>query len=276
MNVTVVGSGSFIAQALRRCDASAGWRYLSHAEALAGAQWAHESDVVLNCAFDDRLKGSAYRPEWDIDLRLAEQLAPHTRYVMLSSRTIYGPQPPDGTRLHEALPAAPHNLYAQAKQHTEAALARLLGEQLTVFRLGNIFGYEPQPQRRNFFAQALRSLRDQGRIALDISPFVERDFLPVEHCAAWLAAAIPQLRGGTFQLGAGYGTPVGRIAQWIIEGHGSGELLVTNLREFDAFWLDMRHTRAAYGALELPPEQLRAACRMAGQRLREASGSSAQ
>jgi len=271
MKVTVVGSGSFIAQALRRCAAATDWRYLGHAEALADTAWARDSDVVLNCAFDDRLKDAEYQPSLDIDLRLARSVLPqaHLRYVMLSSRTVYGTAPADG-RLHEHLPAAPRSPYAKAKWQTETALAEMLGERLTIFRLSNIFGHEDLPGRRNFFAQALRSLRGQGRIVLDISPFVERDFLPVEHCADQLAGAMRQLRGGTFHLGAGFGVPVGQISQWILEGFGSGELLVTNVREFDAFWLDMARTRAAFDTKTLTLEQLRAACHAVGQHLCEA------
>lgn len=268
MKVVVVGSHSFIAQALQRCAASAGWHYLSHEQALADTAWVRGSDVVLNCAFDDRLKGAAYRADWDIDLQLARLVRSQTqmRYVLLSSRTVYGPRP-DSTRLNEAMPPAPQSAYAKAKWRTEQSLLQLLGDRLTVFRLGNIFGYEPAPGRRNFFALALHSLASQGRIALDINPFVERDFLPVEHCAAGLAGAIQRLRGGTFHLGAGYGTAVGKIAQWIIEGYGSGELLITNLRDFDAFWLDMGRTQQVFGALSLSPAQLQSACRAAGQRL---------
>lgn len=272
MNVTVIGSGSFIAQALQRCNASAGWRYLSHTNALADTAWVRTSDVVINCAFDDRLRSSEYRPEWDVDLQLAllVRSQAQTRYVLLSSRTVYGTGFSEG-RLHESLRPAPQSLYAKAKWQTEKSLAQTLGERLTIFRLSNVFGYENTPGRKNFVAIALRTLRDEGRIVLDINPFVERDFLPVEHCAAWLATAVQRLRGGTFHLGAGYGTAVGRMAQWIIEGHGSGELLVTDLRDFDAFWLDMGHTREAFGPLHLSPVQLQTACRRAGLRLSDAS-----
>ena len=269
MKVTVIGAGSFIGQALRRENAARDWRFLGHAQALSDTGWSSDSDVVLNCAFDDRLKREDYRPEWDIDLRLAQllQVQGHARYVMLSSRTVYGLAPTD-ERLHEALPTHPQNLYAHAKRHTEEALASLLGDRLTVFRLSNIYGFEPLQGRRNFFAIALNSLREQGLISLDINPFVQRDFLPVEHCAAWLCNVMPRLRGGTFNLGAGFATPVGRIAQWIIEGFGSGRLEVTDFREFDGFWLDMSSARAAFGALDLSPAQVREACNDVGRRLR--------
>ena len=272
MNVTVIGGGSFIAQALRRhCTADAGWRFLGHGQALADTGWTQHSDIVVNCAFDDRLKDEDYRPEWDIDLSLARLVAmqPGVRYVMLSSRTVYGPRAALG-RLHEKLCTAPQSRYAIAKRNTEQSLSVLLGERLTIFRLGNIFGSELMPGRRNFFAQALRSLRDRDHISLDISPFVERDFLPVDHCAAWLSDVTHKLRGGVFQLGAGFGTPVGRIAQWIIEGHGGGELRVSNMRELDAFWMDMAHTQETFDTPGVTLDEIRAACHAVGRSLRAA------
>jgi UDP-glucose 4-epimerase len=252
--VTVVGQSSLIAQALRAQAATEGWQFMSHVQARQDHAWLDHTDLIINCAFDDRLKQGPYQPELDMDLWLAQQLSerPQVRYTLLSSRMAYGTPPADG-RLHTGLQPQPVNPYGQAKWQTEQALRGLLGHRLLILRLSNIFGQEDVPGRRNFFAMALRSLREQGRIVLDISPFVERDFLPVDQLARSLVHISQFWEGGLYNLGAGHGVPTGRIAQWLIEGHGRGELLVNNLREHDAFWLDMGATRQTFG---IPPTTL--------------------
>lgn len=254
--VTVVGARSLIAQALKAQPACRDWRFLSHVDAFADTGWRDDTDVLLNCAFDNRLKTEPWQEALDVDVRLAHLILdrPAIRQVMLSSRMAYGPPPPDG-RLVETATTAPVGLYGQAKRHTEQVLHTLLGERLMVLRLSNIFGNEALPGRQNFLAMALRSLRDHGRISLDMSPFVERDFLPVQQLAAWMPQVVQHWQGGLFNLGLGRGTPTGRIAQWLIEGHGSGELHVSAMREHDAFWLDMSHSRAAF-ALDAPDADL--------------------
>ena len=59
-----------------------------------------------------------------------------------------------------------------------------------MLRLANIFGYERGPGRRTFLSLTLDRLAREGRIRFDMSPFVERDFLPVEACARLLARIV--------------------------------------------------------------------------------------
>lgn len=269
MNIAVVGGSSFIGQALQGLAQTAGWRFIDRHTALASDTWLEGVDCLLNCAFDSSLKAEPYSPERDIDVQLANRLQHHTqvRYLMLSSRMVYGPAGGDGC-LHEALSPQPSNLYGRAKWTTEQALRALLGDRLTVLRLSNVCGYELVPGRRSFFAMAMASLRDQGRIVLDMSPFVERDFLPVEILAEALVRIAEQPQAGLFNLGAGHGVACGRIAQWLIEGYGGGELLVNNLREYDPFWLDIRSAREAYGFTGVSAALVRDYCLNLGQRLR--------
>lgn len=270
MKVVVVGAGSLIAGALRARPETAGWRFLSHRDALLDTAWLDGLDLLINCAFDPKLKHGPYDPRHDVDLQLAAALRRQgrARQIMLSSRMAYGPV---GPQLIEHAQPAPDRPYGQAKWATEQALAAALGDRLTVLRLANVFGDELRPGRQNFFAMALRSLRDSGRIVLDMSPFVERDFIPVEDVAAGLLAVAAAPRPGLYNLGAGHGTPTGRIAQWLIEGHGSGQLLCSELREFDAFWLDMRRSEAAFGLGPLPVERIRQRCLLLGAALRAGS-----
>lgn len=269
MTVAVVGASSFIGRALQARAETASWRFLDWRTALAEETWLDGVGCLINCAFDPALKREPYSEARDIDLQLAERLRdyPQVNYLMLSSRMVYGPASADG-RLYEALPPQPINLYGAAKWQSEQALQDMLGSRLTVLRLSNVCGYELGNGRQSFFAIASRSLSEQGRIVLDMSPFVERDFLPVEALAAWLSRIAVAPRSGLFNLGAGRGTATGRVAQWLIQGYGEGELLVSNLREYDPFWLDLSNTARAYDIHGIEVEQLRDYCLALGQRLR--------
>ncbi|WP_071873422.1 NAD-dependent epimerase/dehydratase family protein [Atopomonas hussainii] len=268
MTVIVVGASSFIAKALQALPTTAHWSFLDGRAALTAGNHFEGVTCLINCAFNAELKNEPYDASRDIDLLLAQRLSdyPRARYLMLSSRMVYGPSGADG-RLHELLLPQPINLYGKAKLQSEHALRHLLGERLTVLRLSNICGYELQEGRRSFFAMASQSLVQHGRIVLDMSPFIERDFLPVETLAHWLAQITLKLQPGTFNLGAGNGVATGRIAQWLIEGFGSGELLINNLREHDAFWLDIEAAREAFAIPGVAPAELRAYCHALGQRL---------
>ncbi len=270
MKVAVVGPNSFIARALQAREETAAWHFVGWRQALEEDAWLQGVDCLINCAFDDALKREPYSTSRDIDLLLAERLQRHpdTRYLMLSSRMAYGPAAADG-RLVETQKCAPTNLYGAAKLQSEQAITALLQERLTVLRLSNVCGYELEPGRRSFFAMASRSLVEDDRIVLDMSPFIERDFLPVEVLASWLPRIVERLQSGLYNLGAGQGTPTGRVAQWLIEGYGSGQLLATDLREHDGFWLDMQRTSEAFGIDGVAQEFFRQYCRALGASLRE-------
>lgn len=271
MNVAVVGASSFIARALREQAPSCHWRYVGWREAVTSADWLQGIDCVLNCAFDNRLKYGTYCPEWDIDLRLAQRLRgfDQLHYLMLSTRMVYG-RPPAGGRLHEKLLPQPVNHYGQAKWLSEQALTQLLGSRLSVLRLSNVCGYELQDGRQSFFALASRSLVQNNRVVLDIGAQVQRDFLPVEILAAWLARIAEAPQAGLFNLGAGQGSPCGLVGQWLIDGFGSGELQVSNPRDYDGFVLNIDKAAECYGIEGVTQTQLRDYCIALGQRLRKA------
>jgi UDP-glucose 4-epimerase len=268
VTVLVVGASSFIGRTLRAMPGTSSWLFLDWQAALASDYDFAGVTCVINCAFDVSLKHAPYTPSRDVDVQLAKRVSeyPQVDYLMLSSRMVYGPAGANA-RLHEALPLNPVSRYGIAKWHSEQALQQLLGERLIVLRLSNICGYELQAGRQSFFAIASRCLVEHGRIVLDMSPFVERDFLPVETLVHWLIQIVDRRQPGVFNLGAGQAVATGRIAQWLIEGFGSGELLVNNLREHDPFWLDIQAARQAFAIPGVEPADLREYCRALGRRL---------
>jgi dTDP-4-dehydrorhamnose reductase/UDP-glucose 4-epimerase len=264
----VVGHRSFIARHfLAACPepvTAVGHEAIDRPDLLDGV------DRIICFARHPLFGRADYRPEtMDPDLRLAERIAGReVAYVMLSSRKVYAP----GTApLAETAPTAPQNLYGRHKLATEQALRERLGAGLTILRLANVFGDEHDPGRRTFFSLMLNRLAREGRIRFDMSPFVMRDFLPVQACARVLAQIVAAPPGDILNVGSGIALPTGRLALWLLEGYGRGELVIESSREHDPFVLDVgRLTRLCGRACSY--EELRGACLELGRRLaREAA-----
>jgi dTDP-4-dehydrorhamnose reductase/UDP-glucose 4-epimerase len=161
----------------------------------------------------------------------------------------------------------PTDLYGRQKLSLEHALAEALGPRLTRLRLANIFGYERMAGRTSFLTKALAGLSRRDEIRFDMSPFVRRDFLPIELCARWLAEIARRPPGGVLNVGSGVALPAGRLALWLIEGFGRGRLIIENPEERDSFVLDTRNLKALLGGAGCTAEDLRARCLAIGQRL---------
>jgi dTDP-4-dehydrorhamnose reductase/UDP-glucose 4-epimerase len=259
----VVGKGSFIARhLLAACDEPV--IAVSH-DAITRPGLLEGVGRVISCARHPLLGSAGYRiAAMDPDLRLAERIAGRDiKYLMLSSRKVYAPS---ARPLAETDPTGPQDLYGRHKLALEQGLRELLGARLTVLRLANVFGYERGEGRRTFFSLTLDQLARDGRIRFDMSPFVERDFLPVEACARVLARIVAAPPGGVLNVGSGIALPTGRLALWVLEGYGGGELVIASPRAHGAFVLDVSRLASLYG----PPcsfDDLRQACLALGRRL---------
>jgi nucleoside-diphosphate-sugar epimerase len=161
----------------------------------------------------------------------------------------------------------PSGFYATAKYMTEQELQSILGPHLTILRLANICGFEWG--RESFFGRMQATLKQQSRIVFDMHPDSIRDFLPVEDCANMIAAIARQPVPGIFNAGSGFGTSCCKVAEWLMEGYGSGKLEVENDNRNDQFWLDMSKTATTFNAPAIAPEALRQRCLSYGERLRQ-------
>jgi UDP-glucose 4-epimerase len=262
--ILVVGGHSFLARhALEALDpakaVTVGHDEIERPDLLDGI------GCVVNFCRHPMAASDAYRlEEMDIDFRLARRLGGRdVAYVMLSSRRVYAPgQEP----LSETSPTGPGDAYGRNKLAVEHALGDLLGERLTVLRLANVFGYERAPGRPTFVAISLDGLAREGRIHYAMSPFVERDFLPATAFARLLARIVARPPGGVLNVGSGIGLPTGRLALWILEGFGRGELVIESAEEKDPFVLDVSRLRDLCGP-PCTPADLRDACIAIGRRL---------
>jgi UDP-glucose 4-epimerase len=266
--VLVVGRHGFLAQHFLSAPGTAQVEAISH-EQIEQPGLLDGIGCVINFTRHPLAASDEYRIEQtDTDLRLARRFGDRdVAYVMLSSRKVYAPAP---TPLAETAPTGPGDAYGRNKLAVEQALQSLLGERLTVLRLANIFGYERTAGRNTFMSISLEHLAREGRIHYAMSPFVERDFLPVEALVRVLARVVDAPPGGILNLGSGIGLPAGRLALWMLEGFGRGELVIESTEEKDAFVLDIGRLEALYGR-PCSFEDLRDACLAIGRRLAQES-----
>jgi UDP-glucose 4-epimerase len=104
-------------------------------------------------------------------------------------------------------------------------------------------------------------------VLLDVNPFVRRDFLHAEDFAAMLLRVLQDAPGGVLNIGSGRATEIGRIALWLIEGFGRGEMVALTPEERDCFELDISRFQALYGPFR-PAKDIRTRCIEIGRRLR--------
>jgi dTDP-4-dehydrorhamnose reductase/UDP-glucose 4-epimerase len=265
--ILIVGRNSFLAGHVLRALPPVRVRAVGHDETLR-ADLLDGVACVVGCARHPLLGSAGYRPgTMDPDLRLARRLGERgIAYVMLSSRKVYAP---GAGPLVENAATGPGDRYGRHKLAAEERLRALLGERLTVLRLANVFGYERTPGRNTFLSMTLERLAREGEIHYDMSPFVERDFLPVEAFARLLAKIAAAPPGGILNVGSGIGLPAGRLALWILEGFGRGRLVIDAPREHDAFVLDVTRLRGLHGE-PCTFEEIRARAVAIGRRLARA------
>jgi len=241
----VVGRNSFIAGHLLRLLPESNLRAVSHDD-LDQPDLLDGIGTIINAARHPASGQEAYDMEaCDPDVLLAKRIGKRDIHlIMLSSRKVYAPSE---RPLAEEAATDPADSYGRNKRRVEKRLAALLGERLTTLRLANIFGDERIPGRRSFLAMLLNRLADKNQISFDMSPFVERDFLPVETLATLLSRVVREPPGGVMNVGSGIALPTGRLALWIMEGFGGGDLLITSHEEKDRFVLCIDKLAERYG-----------------------------
>lgn len=263
----IVGRNSLLARALRDCGGVPNCRYVGHDE-LDRPDLLDGIGRIVNFAYHPELRSGPYRADLDIDLRLGRAAAElGLGYVMLSTRKVYAPEYAFGAA--EDSPVGPVDPYGRNKLTIERVLANLLGQRLTVLRVGNVVGYDRVDGRASFTSLMLGRLAGENRIVLDVSPFVRRDFLPVEQVAAAIRAVLNHRLVGTYNVGSGACVEVGRMALWVIEGFGRGELVATSPRIHDEFVLDVAKIMSATD-WSWPSGALPEYCRSLGRRLAKA------
>lgn len=271
MTIVVTGKTSMIGQHLQKHAGTSSWRFLGHDEALQDKAWQKDCTCLINLAFSPALRLGEYAPENDIDSHLARSIREsQAHFIMMSSRTVYGPAPAPDYKLIESMPPAPETMYAKNKLQIEKILVDTLGHnRVTLIRGANVFGHEAG--RQSFFGIALSRLREKGEIYFDMNPDVRRDFLAVWHVANALVVIARNPEPGLYNLGSGFPTSCRDIAQWLIDGYGSGNIRSGGQEYKDPFYMDMTHTHSTYALPDITPDILKADCINCGKTLRDAT-----
>lgn len=260
----MVGRG-FIGRAIAAALADDDVRLAAHT-AVADPDLLHGVTSIIYAGRHRDLGTPAWSADADPELLLARRAAEaRASFLSLSSRKVYAPAT---TPLTETDRVGPGDLYGRQKLVMEHALLDTLGPRLTRLRLANIIGYEAIPDRRSFMALALASLLRNDEIRFDMSPFVVRDFLPVDICALWIAELAKRPPGGIVNVGSGIPLPAGQLALWLIEGYGRGRLVIESPAERDSFVLDIHHLKSLLGGATITVDAIRHRIVAIGRRLR--------
>lgn len=269
MSILVVGKNSFIAQHLARYLPEA--RYISHGDIKDVNMLSYK--IILNLSLDPKFKTQPYHPMIDMDGDVGGLGSPKSHYIFLSTRKVYGRMPTSSAVMTEEWPPSCFlDYYAVNKLEAENRV-RMLGRS-TIFRTSTVIGYEPG--RQSFMGVAQKSLAIDDEITLDSSPFVERDFIPVDQVAQSLAYWIRLVlenqdlyqSSHLFNLGSGSSIPIGKPIAWLIEGYGSGRLIIDDVSERDFFRMDTSKLKSYIGDY-MEEIDIRAYCIELGKRLRQ-------
>jgi nucleoside-diphosphate-sugar epimerase len=264
--ILIVGRNSFFAKRFVASCGDLDVRHVSVAD-LGRPEVFDGVGTVVNFAFDPRLYREPYAPAFDVDRGIAEQIAARSlRYVLMSSRTVYGPAAK--WNASEDAETVGDGLYGANRVSVERSVTeRLNRSRLTILRISNTVALELQPGRRTtFMSQLLGTLRDQSEIRFDMNPASRRDFITDDFLCRALRLLIERGATGIFNVGCGFPVPTGDIAAWIIEGFGKGRLVAESAAVRDEFYLDTAKLRQVTG-LTLSSEALHERCLEIGRRL---------
>ena len=267
--IILVGSRSFIAGHVRTVAASNGFEAVAVGHDTPIAPLLRATDMVVNFSLDPAYRVGAYSAEEDHDLRAALACrGVGAGFIMLSTRRFYPAAERWGAK-EASTAAGDETHYGRNKARSEAVVRDALQGRCAILRLSNIFGfeYDPAGSRRTFFGQALTSLRQTGRIVLDMHPDTRRDFLPVGACARAIIDCAVNRAHGTYNVGCGFPVRCGDIAQWVLDGYRGGEIVADNNEIRDEFYLNTDKWRSQFGDL-VDLDLLQQCCADLGRRLR--------
>lgn len=269
MTILVIGQSSFIARALRQTPKTRDWSFIDYKNWEKSPEWSKKPSCVVNLALDSVVREGHYS---DLDLRIGKKAQEQgAHFIAISSRAVYGT--PDKGRMDRftenmrLLDKA--TKYGQAKRLIEESLNDGLNpEKYTVLRPSNIFGmeYNEQSPRKTFFGQMLGSLKQKNTIHFDMAAVTRRDFMPVEYFVDILVDIAKAPKGGVYNIGAGFGVPCGDIADWIIQGFGTGQITETKGIK-DSFEMDTRKIITDYDITPITLETLKTRCIEIGKEL---------
>lgn len=267
MSILAIGQSSFLANAAKKAYLSKGWTFIGHADAFEDSLWPKGVKTVIGFVCDPCVRKGQFS---DFDRRLAQKASESgASYIMLSSRTVYGTSNNAMIYNENFIIESVTTPYGLAKRAIEQDLLENF-DNVTILRLSNVFGfeYDPANPRQTFFGAMLKSLKEEGVIRFNMAAETERDFLPVDKFVEYLGIIAANPQAGIFNIGAGFGTKAGDIADAVIHGYGSGERLITDNQIKDSFILDMKKSGFSYALNDVKAEDVMQSCLSIGKKLK--------
>ena len=210
--VLVVGENSFIGSNLKKYD-KVSYKKLNDVDFT-------KYDVVVNCALNPLYKIQKYREKIDVDWYVGRKACDAgCHYVMLSTSKVYG-NSKHFMSYSENSEVRPYDFHSENKLNTEFKLLANYGNNITILRGSNIFGFEYG--RDSFVGYCMTNLVNRGIIDFTISDAVRRDFLPIQNAVS-LIEKICQIKPfGVFNLSSGIALPISVIAESLVKGYTYG------------------------------------------------------
>ena len=193
-------------------------------------------DTVVGCALNPEYRDTRYSTAADFDFYVANKACKSgCHFIMLSTRKVYGSHS-DLKIFKETDPLDPFDYYSINKLRTETRIQDDFGDQSTIIRGSNLFGFEYG--RNSFFGYLMNSLVKSGEIVYNIHPSTRRDFIHVDDSARVITEVCVKKPSGVYNLGAGEGLPIGLIGAYLVQGYGKGNIRFTSEEFKEQFILD--------------------------------------
>lgn len=234
-NIVIVGLNSFIGRQLylKLIEESLSVKIISHVN-IDEIDFT-DLDYVINCALHPDYKCYNYNVDKDIDLKIAQKAADNNvNYIMFSTRRVYG-STDELKRFNENTVCNPVDFYGQNKLISESSILKLSDKNI-ILRGSNIFGFEYK--RKSFMGFFMNQLKDNGSINIDVSPYTIRDIIRIDDVTRLVYLIIKSQIYGVYNLSTSTGEKVGNVANYLIKGFGSGDLVSTSKQLKDQFILD--------------------------------------
>lgn len=203
--------------------------------------------IVINTSISPEYRNLKYLAKNDIDRIVANlALSSGCYYLMFSTRKVYG-NSKELMLFSESDTTTPFDFYSENKLYTENIISKYF-DNYCILRGSNFYGFEIG--RKTFLGFCLDSLLKYNKITYNVNFNNIKDFINIQDVCKLLSLICKIKPKGIFNLGANRGISIENLANNIIEGYGSGEV-VTSGDEFDQqFILD---TSKLYSALNYVP-----------------------
>ena len=250
IKVVIIGKRSFIGYALF-CELN---DHIEFDPTLIGHDVTfydvNDYDVVVNCSIAPEYSSQKYDAKFDMDFKWAKDIKSDTRFIMISTRKVYGYSESLMT-YNEDSPIKPFDYYSENKAITETFVRNNI-ENHTILRGSNLFGFEYG--KKSFMGYCMNQLKSNGRIRYNLDPSIKRDFIDIHTSCRMIKEIINQKVSGTFNLSANRGLEIGKISEYLIDGFGSGELYIESPGKAEQFIIDNKKLEHATNCkiLEIP------------------------